>query len=227
MCIRDRFKNFEIRKLDSYCRVKSKLSDKFPDRLAEILSLEFGLFYFPFKLGTKVNYTDNKYGYTKSKGVVEMVFGFIFIILIETVVVHILLHKWSPLFAFLCSFSSLYLILLFVAILRSRTFFPVEINSEQQKLILQYGYINKSVIDFSDLNSVQLTSKSKQIDLIKLSTFEAVESYNLIIHCNKVQSIRMTFGIRKKYTSIALYLDRPNDFINNLTEVIDQNEKVA
>ena len=107
-----------------YHRIKTALISTFTGKLGKLLAMECGVVYFFFKKKSATSYVDNRFGYTSNKGTLEMVMGFMFIIIIETVVTHILIHKWSPLVAYLCSYSSLYLIVLFISNLKSRHYNP-------------------------------------------------------------------------------------------------------
>ena len=189
------------------------LRNTFSGKLGEILQMEFSVIYFLFSTKRKTQYKENEYGYTKIKGTVEMVYAFIFIIALETIVAHLLIAKLSILVAFVCTYSSLYLIILFISILKSRKHFPIIV--EDKFLLLQYGFINKSIVKYTDIQKIEQTSRSNN-DIMKLSAFKGVENHNLIIHFKSPQLITKVFGIQREYNSIGLFVDDPERFLLQL-----------
>ena len=189
-------------------------------KIAEILKMEFNVLYFLFARKRESNYKNNEFGYTTIKGTVEMVSAFIFIIAIETIVAHILLSKLSIILAIICSYGSLYLIILFISILKSRTHFPIIIGNES--LRLQYGYVNNSIVEYTDIDYIKLTTKSSKSELMKLSAFKGVEKHNVVIHFRNSQKITKVFGIKKQYTSIGIYVDNPELFLEQASSRINE-----
>jgi len=197
---------------EGYALYSSTIKNTFGSKLGEILLMEFSLLYFLFLPRRNKPLAENEFGYSKNKGIVEMVFAFIFMIIIETVVAHILISKWSLIAAIIASYSSFYLVLLFVSILRSREHFPISL--EHNILLMKSGYVNRSVVKLDDISHIEFSSKSNIPELMKLSAFKGVASHNIVIHFIKSQSITKVFGIKKEYKSIALFVDNPKDFID-------------
>jgi hypothetical protein len=202
------------------------IENAFKGKIAEILKMEFNVVYFLFAGKRESNYNNNEFGYTTIKGTVEMVSAFIFIIAIETIVAHILLSKLNLILAIICSYGSLYLIILFISILKSRTHFPIIIGKES--LRLQYGYVNNSFVEYTDIDYIELTTKSSKSELMKLSAFKGIEKHNVVMHFLNSQKITKVFGIKKQYTSIGIYVDNPELFLeqvsNRINEVPDGNK---
>lgn len=194
------------------------IHSSFSGKLAEILVMEFSVIYFLFSRKRQHPYTENEFAYTSIKGTTEMVAGFIFIILIETLVAHILISQLSPILAFVCSYGSFYLILLFISILKSRNHFPIVL--EKDGLCLQYGYINSSIVKYSDILKVEQTSKSNYDDFMKLSAFKGIEKHNIVIHFRTVQKITKVFGIQREYKSIGLFVDEPENLLTEISRRI-------
>jgi len=205
--------------LSGYELYTTTLRNAFSEKIGEILRMEFSVVYFLFSRKRKSQYKKCEFGYSKNKGTVEMVSAFIFIIVIETIVAHFLIAKLNLLVACVCTYSSFYLVILFISILKSRSHFPVMI--EDNLLTLQYGFINKSIVKYTDISKIERTSKSNDDDLMKLSAFKGVESHNIIIHFREPQKITKVFGIQKEYRAIGLFLDNPEGFINHIGTKLD------
>jgi len=208
--------------LKGYDLIATTIENSFKGKLSEILKMEFNVIYFLLAGKRSSNYEKNEFGYTEIKGTVEMVCAFIFIIVIETVVAHILISKFNPIIAIVCSYSSLYLVILFISILRSRKHFPIIV--EDGILRLRYGYINNSTVKFSDIKSIELSRKSNNNELMKLSAFKGVENHNIIIHFNCLQIITKVFGIQKEYESIGLYVDKPELLLKQVNYQLQKRE---
>lgn len=192
----------------------------FPGKFGEIIKMEFSLLYFLFKGKRSTLFAENEFSYSSNKGTIELISAFAGIVVIETIVAHILISKWSLLVAFVSSYGSLYLILLLTSILRSRNHFPISI--QEQKLYLRSGYVNKSVVQITDISRVEYSSRSNIPDLMKLSAFKGIENHNVILYFSKRQKITKVFGVEKEYYSIGLFVDEPKRFINSLEVQIKQ-----
>ena len=204
----------QSKNLIGYALYSTTIRNVFSGKFGEVLLMEFSLLYFLFSARRQSIFTENEFEYSKNKGTIEMVAAFSFIIAIETIIAHILISKWSPIIAIISTGSSLYLIMLFVSILRSRSHFPISI--EDDSLSLKSGYINKSVVKFEDISQIEFSSKSNIVGLMKLSAFKGVESHNIILHFRNPQTILKVFGVQKEYNSIGIFVDEPKKFINSI-----------
>jgi hypothetical protein len=206
----------QLKGKNGYELYSTTIRNSFKGKFGEIMLMEFSLLYFLFAAKRKSSSAEKEFGYSKNKGTVEMVFAFIFIIIVETIVAHILIAKWSLVAAVLSTYGSLYLIILFVSILRSRDHFPITVDDEN--LYLKSGYVNKSNVKFIDIDSIELSSKSNIPELMKLAAFKGVESHNIIIHFKNTQTILKVFGVQKEYKSIGIFVNEPIKFINVVKE---------
>lgn len=204
--------------LNAYSLYSRTISNVFKGRFGEILIMEFSVLYFLFASKDNERLAQNEFTYAKNKGTVEVVSAFIFIILIESIVAHYFIAQWNIVVAFIASYSSLYLIMLFVSILRSRSHFPIRI--ENDILLLQYGFVNKSIVNIRAISKVEKTSRSNDESIMKLSAFKGVERHNIILHFYDTQQITKVFGIKKDYSSIGIFVDDQEAFCACLNKAI-------
>ena len=212
--------------LSSFLKLKTAVIEVFPNRFGEILSLEIGVIYFLFKKKRAHNYIKNEFSYHGNQGITTTIAALAFIILLETVVVHWLIHDWNPLIAYLSSYSSLYLIILLISILRSRSHFPITIDYNNSTLRLQYGFTNQSTINIKDIESIEKSYKSNITGFMKLSNFNEFESHNLILHFTEPQVLQKAYGIKKCYTSIGIYVDNPEVLLQELLQFQNRESKI-
>ena len=80
---------------------------------------------------------------------------------------------------------------------------------EDQKLYLRYGIMGESTIKLMNIASVEISSKELEEDknTQKLSFLGELENHNIVINLQKENTLIRLYGFKKKYTTIALYVD--------------------
>lgn len=211
-------KNFEAGNYSNknfYERIKFTCRTTFPSRFGEILSTEIGILYYFLTSSKVVEYKKNEFTYFKKNGIKELVGAFVFIIIIETGVAHILINMLNPFIANLCSFSSIYLVVLLISIYKSTKTNPITISEKEKSIDLKYGFLNYSTIKIGDIQSIEKSRKNNE-SIMKLSVFKDFDGHNIIINLSKQQTMYKLYGIKKSYKSIGIYLDEPDKFIEQI-----------
>ena len=148
---------------------------------------------------SKQNFTGDKhFSCHKKDGTQSNQLGFIFIILFELPVMHMLLHfLWSPLAANITTGLTLLGLTFFIAEYKAMSIRPVSITLEN--IIIRYGVWNPLKVSLSEIESVRLSS-----NFIRRSS--NVKRFNFSGNPNV--EIKLNSG---KF--IYLGLDSPNEFI--------------
>lgn len=201
---------------DFYSALKATCHQLYPSRIAGFLVMEIAVVYYTFVPWKKYVPKHNEYTYHKKSGSSAIVGAFMFLVLIETVVVHILLEKWSVVVAWILTLSSIYLILQMTAMFKSVSRRPIKI--EDGILKLRYGIMAETEIVMTDIIEVEKSRKSiEKIDhAIKLSPLGDMESHNVILKLNKPHTLDGVYGIKKEYETIALFVDDVDGFVDDL-----------
>lgn len=141
---------------------------------------------------------DNHFSCHKKDGAQSNQLGFIFIILFELPVMHVLLHfLWSPFAANITTGLTLLGLVFFLAEYRAISIRPISITPKS--IIIRYGVWNPLEVYFTEFEHIKLNS-----DFIRRSS--NVNRFNLAGNPNV--EIKLSSG---KY--IYLGLDSPSDFI--------------
>lgn len=179
---------------------------------ATFLVTEVATIYYGFLHWRKRRLAEHEFSYHKNSGTVAILAVLIFLVLIETFVIHLLLQLWSPLAAWILTGVSLYSLVQIFGILRSLSKRPISIENEQ--LELRYGILGEVSIPLANIDSVELSTKSIQQDkqIRKLSPLGDLESHNILIHLKNEGSLKGFYGMEKTFTTIALYVDDKQRF---------------
>ena len=220
---KNQFKTTSSTNKNFYERIQLTCKETFPNKFGTILATEIGMLYYFFSPNKKVSYQKNEFTYFKKNGIKELIGALVFIIIIETTATHLLIHLWSPLVANLCSLSSLYLIIMLIAIFKSTKHHPIKINKIDKTINLKYGFLNQSTIDIGDITSIEKSRKSTNQQLMKLSAFKDFDGHNVIIHLSKPQTMRKLYGMKKEFDCIGLYVDEPETFVVTVQMLMEED----
>ncbi|GAA4801312.1 hypothetical protein [Litoribaculum gwangyangense] len=220
-------KRFNLNKnesFDFFTTLKSTCSEILPKRVAIPVVTEIAVFYYGFINWRKRKLYKNEFSYHKDSGTVTLLLAIICIVAIETVVLHILLSKWSDIAAWVLTFISIYSGIQIFGFLKSMYQRPVSI--ENGKLHLRYGIMNETIIDLRNIDSIEISSKDIELnkETRKLSFLGELESHNIVIHLKEKNTLTGLYGIKRNYHNIAFYIDDKNNFVNSLNDAIENRE---
>lgn len=207
---------------DFYTTLKNVCTDILPKKLILPFTTEVAVFYYGFFNWKKRKTSINEFTYHKKSGTPSLLVGFIMVIAIETVALHFLLAKWNLTIAWVLTGLSIYTAVQVLGFTKALTQRPIAI--EENKLLLRYGIMNESKISISDIESVVLSKKElKKNKLSKtLSPLGELESHNIIIKLKKENTLFGLYGIKKKFMTIGLHIDEPNEFKEKLEKILRQ-----
>lgn len=179
--------------------------------VSELAVIRYGL------LGWRapVEKTDTDLAFTshRESGQTALVIGLVFVGLIETVVVHTLLHRWSPLLAWFMSGAGLYGLLFFVADLVASIKRPVLIQANQ--VIIRLGLRGNGVIDKQQIEHVNPINQKPVRDPNTLNG-ALFTAPNVLITLREPVRLTGMLGIQKTVRYIALFIDDKQTFIHEL-----------
>ncbi|NVK28473.1 MAG: hypothetical protein HWE14_10545 [Flavobacteriia bacterium] len=187
------------------------VSEILPRPVVRPFALEIAVFYYAFRF-RKSKPRHNSFSYHRESGASALYGAVVFIILVETAVLHILLNKWSPIAAWILTGLSLYTAIQFLAYARSLGARPIQLKGET--LQLNYGIVASAEVDIQSIHRIELTSNDLPDDgsVVKLGLLGALESHNVVLHFHEpVEMIRL-YGKRVSTNAIALFVDNPADF---------------
>jgi len=202
--------------IDFYIGLKKACFKLFPKKVVMPIVTEIAVFYYGFILWKKRIARSNEFTYHKKSGTVTLLIAIVFIIGIETYVFHILLLRWNAIAAWIFTSLSVYSgiqIFGFAKSLSKRL-----ISIDENLLILPYGILTETIIDIDEIESVVVSTAEIKFDddTRKLSPLGELESHNVVINLKTKNTLIGLYGIKKTYTRLALFVDNPNGFKNQI-----------
>ncbi len=173
---------------------------------ARLLSTELSIMYFGLLAwGKRERQSESHFTHYKKNGLGAVIALWTMVLAAETFAVHILLMKWSGVAAWIASFSSVYLVLLFIAHYKATR--QRQSWIDQSGLHLRYGLSGNVDISPERIEKIHLTSRTpRDLDqLVKLG--HAFESHNLIIELKEEVEVERMYGKKERAKALGLMID--------------------
>lgn len=157
---------------------------------------------------------DKAFSSHQASGQTALTIGLMLVGLIETVVLHVLLNRWSPLVAWCATIAGFYGLLFFVADLVATIKRPVLIRDNQVIFrfgLRSYGEVAIHLID----QIVAINDKPERHSDLLTGTLLAAP--NLLITLREPVVMNGPFGTQRSVRRIALRIDNKQQFIQELT----------
>lgn len=196
---------------DFFSAVKQTCAKIAPQKLSILLATEIAVFYYIFFSWKQLKLKSNQFSYHKNSGTPALMIAFLFIIVIETVALHLLLEKWNMLIAWILTILSVYSVFQVLGMAKSLSKRPIEI--EKHHIKFRYGIMNEVSIPISEIESITQTMKTPQNEAFKtLSPLGELESHNIVIRLKHPQAMTGLYGIKSTFKTLLLHIDEPNKF---------------
>lgn len=180
---------------------------------ADIFTTELSLFYHAFRKSQKK--VDGGFTVHHRVGYVAIVVALILAIAVETLAVHFFVVRWSVVLAWVLTGLSIYSIVWLLgdcrALMSRLTCFSGD------RLLLRFGLRWEADIQLSNINAVEIITSGRGLPFI--ITLSGNPNIRVSFH-DSVEFVGL-YGIRKKATLLALRLDDPIAFRNELQMRID------
>lgn len=199
---------------DFFTSLKIVLYKVLPKTLVMPLAMEIGVLFYGFIFWKKRELKRNEFTYHKDSGTIALLLAFMFIIAIETFVLHLLLSKWSNTIAWILTLLSTYTCIQIFGFLKSIIKRPI--SFENNKLYLRYGIMTETTINLENIASIEFSSKDIEInkETQKLSFLGQLESHNVIIRLKEEDTLIGFYGIKRNFKILALHVDNKIEFQN-------------
>lgn len=215
-----RYKLNKKEKLDFFTTLKNTCYEILPKSVVIPVVTEIAVFYYGFIYWKKRKLNENEFSYHKDSGTISLLIAIIFIVAVETVVLHILLQKWNVTVAWILTFLSIYSGIQLLGFLKSMSKRPISIKDE--KLYLRYGIMNETTINLKSIDSIEISSKDVELnkETRKLSFLGELENHNIIIRLKQENELTGLYGIKRKYKNLALHVDKKNEFTTQINNAL-------
>ena len=211
------FKRSSTSNPDFYTAAKNASSNILPKALVIPFATELSVFYYGLINWKRRTLRVSEFTYYKNTSTRLVLGVFFFLIIIETFSIHLLIHEWSKLLAWILTGLSIYTCFQILGIARSITKRPISISDSY--LILNWGIMNETAIKTSNIASIEKLTKevNKDSKLIYLSPFHDMEGHNIRIKLKQETTMTRFYGMKKRYQQILVYIDDPDRFIDTIT----------
>lgn len=208
------FSENQVQGIDFYTILQKTSREIIPGRISGFLVSEIAVIYYGILNWKKPILKDNEFSYHKRSGSPALYGALIFIVLVETISVHIILLKYSPLAALILSILSIYSGMQLLGFCRSLSKRPILVNDDT--LILRYGILNEATIKIHEIESIELNRKPLKYnnETRRFSMLGDLESHNVVIKCRSAQRMDGIYGITKTFKTLALFVDEKEKFKN-------------
>lgn len=221
-------KQYKIQKsvsADFYTALTAASKEVLPKRIAAILATEMGVIYYTFFNWRKSPLKENEFSYYKKSGIKLVLYVFICLAIMETIVVHLLVHSWHASLAWVLTFLSLYTCLQIIGLIRSMDKRPISVDTTNRILVLKYGFFSETIISLDHIEKIELSSRTPKDDnIIPFSPLGPLDTHNTIIYLEQSNILQGLYGIEKSYTGILVYTDEKLAFKDLLDNQIVANE---
>jgi hypothetical protein len=177
--------------------------------VSEISTVRYGLLFW---LGSQEVLPGQKFFAThKESGYVAVWVVLLFVLVLETVGLHFLLWRWSPVAAAVSTALSIYTIVFFVADLASMVKRPIVFDNDQ--LLFRIGIRWNTTIareNIKRLTPIKDFDKAKEKDTLLCAPANVP---NLILELHAPVTLNGFFGIRRQVQRIAFHTDDPAGLI--------------
>ncbi|SMG52444.1 hypothetical protein SAMN05661096_03924 [Marivirga sericea] len=202
--------------------LKTTCYEMLPKSIVIPVVTEIAVFYYGFIYWKKRKLKANEFTYHKESGTIALLAVTIFIIAVETIVLHIYLSKWSNIAAWILTCLSIYSGVQLFGFLKSMLKRPIAI--ENGKLLLRYGIMNETVIDLRNIESIEVSSKDLELnkETRKLSILGELESHNIVIRLKEENMLTGLYGIKRTYKNLTLCIDKKIEFTNKINKALQR-----
>jgi|CXWL01.1.fsa_nt_gi hypothetical protein len=193
-----------------------------PGRIWQFFATEVAIIFYGFLSWFLPSSERSKsYSYHKANGYEVLVYVMGVLILVETVVLHLIISRWSPSGALIVTVLSLYGLLFLAADLRAAKSLPIIVDGSN--LILRVGLRWRATIPLSSIEQARAGELPTPYD-DKFARLGLTASHNVTLVLDGVYAATGLYGFSKSFSVIGLSLDSPEEFVSDINRLSDLGE---
>lgn len=207
-------KTDQSEKYDFFTSIKKATQEVVPGKIGVFLATELATFYYGFFHWKKRKLSKSEFTYHKENSAIIILGTIIFLVVAETLILHLLISKWSAALALIITLLSIYSGIQVFGMARSLSKRPIRITGNE--LILRYGIMAEIKIPLNQIESFEKSSKTleKESGFTKsLSPISQLDGgHNFIIHLKNESEFFSLYGFKKSFKSLAFHVDEKDRF---------------
>lgn len=209
---------------DFYLVLKKSTADVLGNTLvAKLVATEISFFYYAFFSWKRKYPTENEFTNYKDNGKLPVLWAFLSVAIIETVVLHLLIMRWSNLAAWIVTGLSIYTVLMIFGHIKALPQrFSVILN---KTLLLKNGLMSTASIPLDNIKQVELCTgeipspelQTGCLDISKKST-----DHNIAIYFHKKIRLEKAYGMTQECEVLLAQIDNKELFMEKLNTAINK-----
>lgn len=222
---RKTYKSLGENDFDTMENLRETLCREFPVRsIGGALAFEISCFYYAF-FGWRKKRGADFFTYHKNNGVFALLAVIIFLLTVETLILHFLIADWSPATAWILTIFSVYFIFQLFAHGKAVYLRPIKFANE--KIFVRCGLFGDTQIDLKNIKKVELASQpfeanKEEVNFTPLGKFTQ-SNVKIVLRENAV--LYGFYGSKKNFNTIFLAIDEAERF-KMTVDKIKNNEKI-
>lgn len=188
---------------------------------SKIVATEFAVIYYALIAWRK----KQTQGFTcyKDTGILTLYGFFIFIVIAETLIFHLLLIKINLWLAWIAFAASAYVAIQIFAHAKALKYRSVEISSS---LKIRYGLVANTEIRFDQIQQVWVGSDYKNTGrkIVRIGLAKSFEPCSIAIELKENIQVEMLYGLARTGDVLLLPVDSPNEFKDHLNSALAISE---
>lgn len=220
---RKRFRAINSSRADEMEKLRETLIEEFPIRaLANAVVFEISGFYYAV-IRWRRRRGANDFTYHRENGFLAMLSVFVFLVAVETTVVHFLVGKLSVAAAWVLTIGGAYFLFQLVAHGKAVCLRPIELTSET--LFVRCGLLGDAAIDLANVAAVELTGENLKAEkgVLNLTALGKLTPPNLQISVRDKSVLNGIYGRQKEFRAIRLAVDEAGEFKRQIEIFIAEN----
>lgn len=183
------------------------------ERAGKIFGSELAMFYYFFSGWKTQPISADAFAHDKNSGSLALFWVVVLILMGETLALHLMLHTWSAVAAWIFTGLSIYTVVMILAHINAYKNRPHELGANE--LILRNGIFGTLRIPYGEIAEVTLTSKDpvvKTKKIYKMAILGEMESHNVIVTLKNDLHASLIYGISKTCDTVLFDVDNSKVF---------------
>ncbi|MEZ5429267.1 MAG: hypothetical protein R2747_23670 [Pyrinomonadaceae bacterium] len=182
--------------------------------LPDALAFEVSVLYFAFVPWRKPAEAANRFTSHRTSGIIPLLAVLIFLLTVETIVLHVFVSRLSHLAAWAVTASSLYVSLQLLAHLKA--LYLRRAGIDEKGVFIPHGIFGDTVIDPENIAEIRLTSDppEKTNGVRRIALLKDFEPFNVRIELKHEETFTGFYGVKSKYRTLLLFIDEKEKFKN-------------
>lgn len=186
-------------------------------RLTRFLAMDISAIAYAFFIWKKPAPLQNEFTYNKNSGNVAIYAAIIIVLIIETIALHLWLHSFSVLLAWILTISSLYMVMQFIGHIKAMKRRLIKIGTDT--IFIKNGLFVTTEIPLALLDKVYAKSFLKENEkeaFESINLLGELENFNVCLALKDTVSFKKFYGKESSTQNILLSVDEKDLFIKQL-----------